>query len=227
MDTARESFLRSAAARFGRPFPLLCLLLGAIAMNATAVQERTIDFDADDAGTLPAGWSAGITGHGVSHWVVARDDTAPSPPHVLEQDATGTFPWCVLPAASLADGFVEVKLKPISGREDQAGGVVWRWKDGGSYYVARANAMEDNVSLYYTEGGVRKTIKYVDAPVKRGAWHTLRVEFRAQRIRVILDGVARIEVDDAHIAGPGAVGLWTKADSRTRFDDFRYGGAAP
>lgn len=185
-----------------------------------------IDFDSDSvvAGTLPAGWSAGVTGRGLSHWIVVRDATAPSPPNVLEQDATGTFPWCVLPAVSQADGFVEVKMKPVAGREDQAGGVVWRFKDGDSYYVARANAMEDNVSLYYTEGGVRKTLEYVDAPVKRDAWHTLRVEYRATRIRVIFDGVVRIEAEDAHIAGPGAVGLWTKADSRTRFDDFRYGG---
>lgn len=192
-------------------------------MNATALQDRTIGFDAAEPGTLPPEWSAGITGRGVSHWIVTRDDTAPSPPHVLEQDATGTFPWCVLPAVAQADGFVEVKMKPVAGREDQAGGVVWRFRDADSYYVARANAMEDNVSLYYTEGGARKTLKYVDAPVKRDAWHTLRVEYRGTRIRVIFDGVVRIEMDDAHIAGPGAVGLWTKADSRTRFDDFRYG----
>jgi hypothetical protein len=132
----------------------------------------------------------------------------------------------VLTHASLENGFVEVKLKPIAGKEDQAGGVVWRWKDGDNYYVARANALEDNVSLYYTENGSRKTIKYVDAPVPRDAWHTLRVEFSGRRIKVILDGVARIEVDDAHIAGTGAVGVWTKADSVTIFDDFSYGTAA-
>ena len=225
MDTARNPVDRPAPARWRRPVPLLLSLLGAIAMNATALQDRTIGFDDAEPGVLPAEWSAGITGRGVSQWVVARDETAPSPPNVLEQDEAGTFPWCVLRAVSQADGYVEVKMKPVSGREDQAGGVVWRFKDGNRYYVARANAMEDNVSLYYTEGGARKTLKYVDAPVKRGAWHTLRVEYKGAHIRVILDGVARIEMDDTHIAGPGAVGLWTKADSITRFDDFRYGGA--
>ncbi len=184
-----------------------------------------IDFDSAIVGTPPAGWSSGVTGRGLSHWIVVRDATAPSPPHVLQQDATGTFPWCVLPAVSQADGFVEVKMKPVSGREDQAGGVIWRFKDGNEYYVARANAMENNVSLYYTEGGARKTLKYVDAPVERAAWHTLRVEYAGTRIRVMFDGIARIEMDDAHIAGPGAVGLWTKSDSVTRFDDFRYGDA--
>jgi len=82
------------------------------------------------------------------------------------------------------------------------------------------------VSLYYTEGGSRKTIKYVDAPVPRERWHTLRVEFSGKHIKVILDGVARIELDDARISGAGAVGVWTKADSVTIFDDFAYGAAA-
>ena len=128
---------------------------------------------------------------------------------------------------SLADGFVEVKFKPISGGEDQAGGLVWRWKDGDNYYVARANALENNVSLYYTEHGSRKTIKYVDAPVARGSWHTLRVEFAGTRIAVLLDGKRYIELDDSHIGGAGAVGVWTKADSVTAFDDFAYGAARP
>ena len=107
-------------------------------------------------------------------------------------------------------------------REDRAGGVVWRWKDGDNYYVARANALENNVSLYYTERGSRKTLKYVDAPVAPGVWHKLRVDFAGTRITVSLDGKRYIETDDAHIAGAGAVGVWTKADSVTVFDDFSY-----
>jgi len=91
---------------------------------------------------------------------------------------------------SLENGYVEVKFKPLSGKEDQAGGVVWRWKDGDNYYVARANALENNVSLYYTANGRRNTIKYVDAPVPGSTWHTLRVEFWDKRIRVVLDGKA-------------------------------------
>ena len=182
---------------------------------------QVVDFDSTVPGTLPDGWKAGVTGPGAPHWSVVRDATAPSAPNVLEQSGSGAFPWCVKDA-SIADGFVEVKFKPVSGREDQAGGVVWRWKDGSNYYVARANALEGNVSLYYTEHGSRKTIKYVDAPVAGNAWHVLRVEFAGSRIRVILDGVARIELDDRHIEGAGAVGVWTKADSVTLFDDFSY-----
>ena len=182
-----------------------------------------IGFDMDPAGTLPADWTAGVTGRGNPRWVVEQDPEAPSKPNVLKQTGSGDFPWCVRKASTLADGFVEVKFKPLSGREDQAGGVMWRWKDGNNYYVARANALEDNVSLYYTENGSRKTIKYVKAPVAGNQWHTLRAEFRGQRIRVLLDGKAYIELDDSHIAGPGAVGVWTKADSVTAFDDFSFG----
>ena len=118
---------------------------------------------------------------------------------------------------------MEVKFKALAGTEDRAGGVVWRWKDGDNYYVARANALENNVSLYYTEAGRRRTLKYVDAPVPANKWHTLRVEFSGRRIRVALNGKTYIEFDDNHIAGPGAVGMWTKADSVTAFDDFSYG----
>ena len=114
-------------------------------------------------------------------------------------------------------------MKPVSGREDQAGGVVWRWKDGDNYYVARANALENNVSLYHTSAGRRKTIKYVDAPVAANTWHVLRVEFAGAMIRVALDGKTYIESKDSNITGAGAVGVWTKADSVTAFDDFKYG----
>lgn len=184
---------------------------------------ETENFDLGSIGALPPGWEAGVTGKGSPKWALTVDNTAPSGKTVLQQSGEGTFPWCVKKAVAVADGFVEVKFKPIGGREDQAGGVVWRWKDGNNYYVARANALENNVSLYHTTNGRRNTIKYVDAPVARNVWHTLRVEFRDKRISVQLDGKRYIEVDDAHITGPGAVGVWTKADSVTSFDAFTYG----
>lgn len=105
------------------------------------------------------------TGKGSPRWSVVVDGSAPSPLHVLSQTGKAAFPWCVRNDIDAADGTVEVKFKPVSGKEDQAGGLVWRWKDGGNYYVARANALENNVALYYTVNGSRKTIKYVDAPV--------------------------------------------------------------
>jgi len=196
---------------------VMCTFMGG------AVMAETIDFDADAAGTSPAGWTCGVTGRGTHRWTVESDVTAPSKGNVLKQSARGDFPWCVRSEAQLTDGFVEVRFKPLSGKDDQAGGVVWRWKDGDNYYVARANALENNVSLYHTTNGRRITIKYVDAPVARNAWHTLHVGFAGKHIRVALDGKTYIEVDDDHIAGAGTVGVWTKADSVTLFDDFAYG----
>ena len=184
-----------------------------------------INFDDAAVGKLPVEWHQGVTGKGTPQWAVVPDASAPSRPNVLQQSGSGAFPWCVLPKSQLENGFVEVRFKPISGKEDQAGGVVWRWKDGNNYYVARANALENNVSLYYTENGRRVTIKYVDAPVAKNTWHTLRVDFSVRRIKVSLNGKAYIELDDQHIRGAGAVGLWTKADSVTAFDDFSFGTA--
>lgn len=200
--------------------------LSLLAGVATVALAEAVDFDTEAVGALPAGWIAGVTGRGAHRWTVEADPTAPSPPNVLKQSARGDFPWCVKRDVSLADGYVEVKFKTLAGREDQAGGVVWRWKNGDSYYIARANALENNVSLYYTQGGRRITIKYVDAPVARDRWHVLRVEFAGSRIAVALDGKRYIEQEDTHIAGAGAVGVWTKADSVTVFDDFSYGAVA-
>jgi hypothetical protein len=199
------------------------LVIMATLFSATAAAQ-TAGFDTDPVGGLPTGWRSGVTGRGSPRWTVEADGSAPSRPNVLKQSGSGTFPWCVRPDVAQADGYVEVKFKPVSGREDQAGGVVWRWKDGDNYYVARANALENNVSLYYTVSGRRNTLKYVDAPVQSNAWHALRVEFAGNKIRVIYDGKQYIEAEDGHIGGAGAVGVWTKADSVTLFDDFGYGG---
>jgi len=205
---------------------LLMTVIGVAAFSQEIAMAETINFDQDTVGSLPAGWKAGITGRGSPKWTVERDDTAPSPPNVLKQSGSATFPWCIKSDTSIENGSVEVKFKPISGSEDAAGGVVWRWKDGDNYYIARANALENNVSLYHTTSGRRITIKYVDAPVAKNQWHTLKVEFAGKSIRVAFDGKVYITQEDDHIAGAGAVGLWTKADSVTAFDDFSYTAAA-
>lgn len=188
----------------------------------TTVSAETTTFDSEKIAAIPSGWSAGVTGSGMAKWNVEADVTAPSAPHVLKQSGIGDFLWCVKNDVLLVDGMVEVKFKSISGKSDQAGGVVWRWKDKDNYYVARGNALENNVSLYYTEKGKRHTIKYVNAPVARDVWHVLRVEFVGEMIKVSLDGKTYIELNDNHINGAGKAGVWTKADSVTAFDDFAY-----
>ncbi len=189
---------------------------------AATAHAETISFDTDRPGTPPAGWTCGSTGGGTPVWTVEAESGAPSGANVLKQTGKAPFPWCVKQGTAVANGIVVAKFKPLSGREDQAGGVVWRWKDGDNYYVARANALENNVSLYYTEHGRRQTIKYIDAPVPANSWHTLSVEFAGTQIRVSLDGKTYIELNDSHISGAGAVGVWTKADSVTAFDDFTF-----
>jgi hypothetical protein len=203
---------------------LLGVALGAVAPLAAA---QIAHFDADAVGQPPAGWTCGATGRGAPRWAVERDADAPSPPNVLKQSGKAPFPWCVSRSIALADGRVKVKFKPTAGKEDRAAGLVWRWKDGDNYYVARANALENNVSLYYTRNGTRNTLEYVDAPVKTGKWHELIVEFAGPRIQVSLDGHRYIDFQDTHITGPGAAGVWTKADSVTAFDDFVVEPALP
>jgi hypothetical protein len=204
---------------------VLWIVACVLGLSMETTMAETINFDQEKTGALPAGWKSGVTGRGSPKWAVEKDDTAPSGTNVLKQSGSGTFPWCVKTDTSIENGSVEVKFKPISGKEDAAGGIVWRWKDGDNYYVARANALEDNVSLYHTTSGRRNTIKYVNAPVAKNQWHTLKVEFAGKAIRVSLDGKLYIEQQDDHISGAGAVGLWTKADSVTAFDDFTYSSA--
>jgi hypothetical protein len=127
---------------------------------ATAAHAETVNFDRDSPGSLPMAWEQGVTGRGTAKWAVVPDQSAPSKPNVLRQNGVGAFPWAVMRGGSVENGFVEVRFKALAGKQDQAGGVVWRWKDGDNYYVARANALENNVSLYYTQGGRRITIKY-------------------------------------------------------------------
>ncbi|MGO4684544.1 family 16 glycoside hydrolase [Hyphomicrobium sp. 2TAF46] len=200
------------------------VLFAAGAMAVTTVAFADTDtFDKSPMGKPPARWTCGVTGQGSPVWKVEADASAPSKPQVLKQSGNGDYPWCVRNDVSLKDGFVEVKFKPVSGSEDQAGGLVWRWKDGDNYYVARANALEDNVTIYHTINGSRRQFKSADMKVAGNQWHTLRVEFDGNRFKVLFDGKVAIEATDDTLKDAGAVGVWTKADSVTAFDDFSHG----
>jgi hypothetical protein len=186
-------------------------------------------FDAGD--TLPEGWVTGITGEGEARWSVVRDSSAPSGSNVLRQAGEATFCWAVDSRAKILDGFVESSIKPEGGKEDQAGGLVFRFLDGNNYYVVRMNALEDNVVLYKTVNGKRSPLQVrgrmigygVDTTVPNGKWSQLRVEFRGAISTVFYNGQKIFEVEDRTFMAAGAVGVWTKADSVTRFDDVRYG----
>ena len=200
---------------------------GAAALSTTlmvgAASTNMVNFDDLKVGTAPPGWTATKTGSGEPKWTVEADATAPSRPNVLKQSGTATYPVCIKDDTSLKDGFVEVKFKPISGKEDQAGGVVWRARDSNNYYIARANALEDNVTIYHTINGRRTEKKRANLKVASNQWHSLRVDFEGNRFTVTYDGQKALEWSDDTFKDPGKVGVWTKADSVTLFDDFAYG----
>jgi hypothetical protein len=208
----------------------LTILTTAIATGLAAA--GTVNFDDMKVGAAPPGWTATQTGSGSAKWSVEKDDSAPSKPNVLKQSGQATFPVCTKDDTSLKDGFVEVKFKPVSGKEDQAGGVIWRAKDSNNYYIARANALEGNVVLYKTANGKRSPLDIVGRkggygvkePVTSGQWHTLRVEFAGNHFKLIFDGKHLFDVEDTTFTDAGKVGVWTKADSVTLFDDFTYAG---
>ncbi len=192
------------------------------------------DFEADLPGTVPAGFSAVHSGKGrPGVWEVLEDAAAPAGPRAVAQtDADSTnyrFPVLVLDGPSARDVELAVSFKPISGKVDQAAGLVWRYQDPGNYYVVRANALEDNVVLYKMEKGKRSdlTVKGelmsygVDAQVPAAAWSELEVAVAGELFTVFLNGEQLFEVEDSTFPQAGAVGLWTKADSVTWFDDLR------
>jgi hypothetical protein len=199
------------------------LVLMVALLTAPTMPAQTVNFDNTPPGTLPAHWLGTQTGSGAAKWTVEKDATAPSKPHVLKQSGRADYPLCLKTDTQLQDGFVEAKFKSISGQEDQAGGLIWRAKDANNYYVARANALEDNVTIYHTVNGRRTEKKRTDMKVAPNAWHTLRVDFQARHFTVTLDGTKALEWDDETFKDAGMIGVWTKADSVIAFDDFTYG----
>jgi hypothetical protein len=200
-----------------------------VTILAAGLAIQTVTFDRSTA--LPDGWISGVTGHGAAKWEVIADSSATSAPNVLRQSGEATFCWAVDTTKKLKDGFAEVKIKPLSGKEDQAGGLVWRFKDPNNYYVVRANALEGNVVMYKTVDGKRSSLQVkgrmlgygIDSKVPKGKWSTLRVEFAGNLFTVLFEGKKLFEVEDDTFKEEGAVGLWTKADSVTLFDDLKYG----
>jgi len=172
------------------------------------------------------GWLTGQTGRGTARWSRHGE--------TFTYEGGAPFGWAVREGAPYRDGWVETRFKPVAGREDRAGGVVWRWRDADNYYVARANALEDNVVAYKVVKGRRTDLTPVDArpgtygvkvPVATGAWHTLRVDFTGARFEITYDGRRLFAVRDETFPDAGLVGIWSKADSVTEFDRFQQEGA--
>ena len=158
---------------------------------------------------------------------------APRGTHVLVQTSTdatgGRFPLCIFDAVSTTDGAFGVRFKPVSGKVDRAAGLVWRYRDADNYYIVRANALEGNVVLYKVENGKRSDLKPVGSGmlaygkktrVESGRWQTLELKALGSKFALSLNGEHLFDVEDTTFTAPGTVGLWTKADSVTAFDDL-------
>ncbi len=172
-------------------------------------------FDEDPVGGLPAGATI-FSGS----WAVRAEADAPSPPNALCQTRPAEFPALSLSETVYTDATIEARFKPISGREDQAAGIIFRIQDKNNYYIVRANALESNVNIYKYVRGRRIFIKGTNANVSSNKWQQLGVEVTGSRIRGSLNGHSVVEAaDDTFKAGK--IGLWTKADSVTCFDDVR------
>src|SRR3954453_19543396 len=171
------------------------------------------DFDASPDGSLPDGLEV-VSGS----WGVQPQADAPSPPRVLCQSANTRWPVLLLSHDVYTDLDLSARFKPISGREDQAGGLVFRAQDGGSYFITRANALENNVRLYTMRSDNRTEIAGANRQVSSGIWHELAIEVRGDHIRVRYDGEWVIDHQDPSFDA-GRIGLWTKSDSVTCFDD--------
>ena len=199
-----------------------------------ATSELAIDFEKAEAGRTPPDFTAALTaGGGPVSWVVAEDASSTAGSKVLAQtskDETGKrYPVCVYDKAAAKDADVSVRFRPVSGKVDQAAGLVWRYKDKDNYYVVRANALENNVVLYKVQNGVRTDLKLrgkttgygVKAEVPGDKWSTLRVTAVADLFEVFLNDRKLFEVQDKTFAEAGKAGVWTKADSVTYFDSLR------
>lgn len=208
---------------------LLWAGVATLALAATGfADEKTITFGQGSLGKMPPRWRATQTGKGEgSVWKVVEDKTSPSKKgYVLAQTAEGPGPLfnlCVLiDDSSYKDVEAGVAFKANAGKKDQGGGIVWRYRDADNYYVARFNPLEDNFRVYKVVGGKRTqlgTKEELKAPA--GEWHTLKIRMTGDHIECFLNGKKHLDVKDGEFTTAGLVGLWTKADAQTHFDEFR------
>jgi len=212
-------------------FVVAALLVVASADLAATKLAETVRWVFEDArpGALPEGWSIAKTGQGPdSVWKVIEDPAAASGQQVLAQLAAygpnHLFNLCVCDEANLTDLEVSVAVKAVRGKLDQGGGVVWRYKDQDNYYIARVNPLENNFRVYKVSGGKRTQLATADVDAPAGKWHALRVTHQGNHIRCYLNDQLLLDVKDETFSQSGPVGLWTKADAVTSFDDFAYRG---
>ena len=202
----------------------MTLVAAVVAMMA---QTTKVDFEKDQVGKAPVGFSFALTGQGKpGAWIVKKDD--PAHGNVLVQtdgDTTDNrFPVAVYNDFTAKDVDLSVRFKAISGRGDQGAGLVWRYRDQNNYYITRCNALEDNCTIYHVVNGRRLAFQNKNVKVATNVWHTLKVEAAGDHFVVTYDGNKVLDATDQTFKDAGKVGLWTKADSVMAFDDFTISG---
>ncbi len=186
-----------------------------------------ITFEELAPGTVPADWKVeGTRQRGpLATWQVTEDKTAPSGKKVLtltspNHTSGGTFNLCWTNGIRFTNGTLTVYFKANSGREDQGGGILWRAQDKDNYYVARFNPLEDNFRLYTVKNGVRRMLVSARVKLPAHVWHKMKIVQNGNKIAAFLNGKKYLELQDKTFTKAGGVGLWTKADAATSFDDF-------
>ena len=206
-----------------------------VSFGLIAAPANVITFDKASVGKAPPGWTVSMTNEGAApHWEVIKDASAPTQPNVLAQTAADLrrdrFPLAILDGISVRNADLSVRLKPVSGRQDQAGGLVFRYRDEKNYYLVQADALGENVELYKVENGHATPILPRGMPpaafgvkhdIHANAWQILKVQFRGDQFQVYVNHRRLFQAQDSTYTGPGKVGLCTVADSVTYFDDFR------
>ncbi len=185
------------------------------------------NFENVPVGKIPEGWKIEATRQQgpLAKWEVIKDKTAPSGTHVLSLTKINhkcgrTFNLCWTDKVKFLNGEIKVKFKANTGNEDQGGGIMWRVRNKNNYYVARFNPLEDNFRIYYVHNGKRKMIKSAKIALPAGKWHTMKIIQNGNEFEGYLNGKKLIEGKNDLFRNPGGVGLWTKADAATSFDDF-------
>ncbi len=183
------------------------------------------NFDNEKQGEIAGGFSNQVTGKGApGKWEVIKDDTATSIPNIIAQISQEYFGYHFSMAVNekeIYDDFeLIVRFKGVKGEEDQGGGPVWRYQDNNNYYIARANPLEDNFRVYKVVDGKRIQMDSARLKVTSGEWHTIRILARKNRIQCFYDEQPYLEVTDDTFLEKGKIGLWTKADAVTYFDDL-------
>jgi len=203
-------------------FLAACFLADATLLASAQTGAAMIAIDRMMPGLPPAGFSFARTGQGSEgKWTVTEDRTAAAGKAIEQSSADRTdyrFPLAIREGFSAANIDVEIRFKAVSGKIDQAAGIAVRLSDADNYYVARANALEDNVRFYRVVAGRREQLEGTDLRVSAGEWHTLGLRAEGQRFTISFDGRKLFNATDNTFTKAGGVALWTKSDSVTRFD---------